>query len=56
MAKYYYNHKHQSMNFKVKDYVQIVLHKEYLLNTLSIRFKKLDIQSTGPFKIIEKIR
>ena len=44
------------MDLVVGDYVQIVLHKGYSLDTPGARRQKLGMQTTGPFKINEKIR
>ncbi|POS82631.1 hypothetical protein EPUL_004731, partial [Erysiphe pulchra] len=50
-----YDNKHKPIFFNVGDYVPLRLHRDYNIPGVSERNTKIEQQSAGPFKIIERI-
>jgi len=50
--KYYYNQKHKSLYFKMKDLVNLHLHKNYTLLSLKEKNKKLRQQFVSLLKVL----
>ena len=51
--KHYYNLRHQSMYFDIKDIINLRLHKDY--NVLNIISHKIEAQFADPFEITKRI-
>lgn len=53
-TKCHYNRKHTAMFLKVKDYVNIHLHRGYILPAMK-KHLKLAQQFVRPFKVIQRV-
>jgi len=54
--KYYYNQKHKFLYFKMRDLINLYLHKNYMLLSLKKKNKKLRQQFVISLKVLNYIK